>query len=47
MVNGHKSAANTDSPDGSTGQTCLAGGMHCTVLRGCMRVWSENRLCLG
>ena len=29
MVNGHKSAAHTDSPDGGTGKTCLGGGMHC------------------
>ena len=29
MVNGHKSAAHTDSPDGDTGKTCLGGGMHC------------------
>ena len=25
MVNGHKSAAHTDSPDGGTGKTCLGG----------------------
>ena len=24
VVNGHKSAAHTDSPDGGTGKTCLA-----------------------
>ena len=29
MVNGHKSAAHTDSPDGGTGKTCLDGGVHC------------------
>ena len=29
MVNGHKSAAHTHSPDGGTGKTCLGGGMHC------------------
>ena len=29
VVNGHKSAARTDSPDGGTGKTCLGGGMHC------------------
>ena len=29
MVNGHKSAAHTDSPDGGTGKTYLSGGMHC------------------
>jgi len=28
MVNGHKSAAHTDSPDGCTGKTCIDGGMH-------------------
>ena len=30
MVNGQKSAARTDSPDGGTGKTCLGGGMHCS-----------------
>jgi len=29
VVNGHKSAAHTDSPDGGTDKTCLGGGMHC------------------
>ena len=29
VVNGHKSAAHTDSPDGSTGKMCLGRGMHC------------------
>jgi len=29
VINGHKSAAHTDSPDGGTGKTCLGGGMHC------------------
>jgi len=29
VVNGHKSAAHIDSPDGGTGKTCLGGGMHC------------------
>ena len=29
MVNGHESAAHTDSPDGGTGKACLGGGMHC------------------
>jgi len=29
VVNGHKSAAYTNSPDGGTGKTCLVGGMHC------------------
>ena len=28
-VNGHKSAAHTDSPHGGIGKTCLGGGMHC------------------
>ena len=31
MVNGHKSAAHTDSPDGGTGETCLGRGVQCTV----------------
>jgi len=29
VVNGHKSAAHTDSSDGGTGKTCLGEGMHC------------------
>jgi len=29
VVNGHKSAAHTDSPDGGTGKTCLGGSLHC------------------
>jgi len=29
VVNGHKSAAHTDSPHGGTVKTCLSGGMHC------------------
>ena len=29
MVNGHKSAVHTDSPDGIIGKTWLGGGMHC------------------
>ena len=29
VVNGHKSATPTDSPDGGTGKTCLGGGMRC------------------
>jgi len=30
VINGHKSAAHTDMPDGCTGRTCLGGGMHCS-----------------
>ena len=29
MINGHRSAADTDLPDGGTGKTCLSGGMRC------------------
>jgi len=29
VINGHKSAAHTDSLDGGTGKTYLGGGMHC------------------
>ena len=29
VINGHKTAADTDLPDGGTGKTCLRGGMHC------------------
>ena len=29
MVNGHKSAAHIDLPNGGTGKTYLGGDMHC------------------
>jgi len=29
VVNGHKSAVHTDSPDGGNGETCRGRGMHC------------------
>ena len=29
VVNGHKYAAHTDSPNGGTGKTYLGGGTHC------------------
>jgi len=29
VVNGHKFAAHTASPDDDIGRTCLGGGMHC------------------
>ena len=29
VVNGRKSAAHNDSPDGGTGKTCIGGGMPC------------------
>jgi len=29
VVNGHKSAAHIDLPDGGTGKTCLGGSMRC------------------
>jgi len=29
VVNGYKSAAHTNSPDGGTDKMCLGGGMHC------------------
>ena len=32
MVNGHKSAAHTDLPDGGTDKTCLDRGMHCSSI---------------
>jgi len=38
VVNGHKSAAHTDSPDGGTGKTCLDEGMHCPIASSCNRV---------
>jgi len=36
VVNEHKSAAHTDSPDGGTGKTCLGGGMHCPNASSCI-----------
>jgi len=38
VVNGNKSAAHTDSPDGGTGKTCLGGGMHCPITSSCNSV---------
>jgi len=35
VVNGHKSASHTDSPDGDTGKTCPGGGMHCSSASSC------------
>ena len=29
VINGHKSAAHTDSPDGAIGKTCLGRGIPC------------------
>jgi len=29
VINGHKPAAHSDSPDGGTSKTCLGGGKHC------------------
>jgi len=31
VVNGHKSAARTDSPDSGTGKTWFGGGMYCSL----------------
>jgi len=35
VVNGHKSAAHTDLPDGGWGKTCLGRGMHCPRASSC------------
>jgi len=35
VINRHKSAAHTESPDGSTGKTCLGEGMHCPSASSC------------
>ena len=32
VINGHKSTAHGDSPDGGTGKTCLGGGMPVPLL---------------
>jgi len=36
VVNGHKYAVHTDSPDGGTGKTCLGGDMHCPRASSCI-----------
>jgi len=36
VVNGHKHATHTDSPDGGTGKTCLGAGMHCPSASSCL-----------
>ena len=38
MVNGHKYAAHTDSPDCGTGKTCFGGGMHCVSASSCLKL---------
>jgi len=45
VVNGHKSAAHPDSPDGGTGKTCLGGGMHCPMLLVCNVLIHEQLEC--
>ena len=42
MVNGHKSAARTDLPDGGTGKMCLGGGMHCPSASSFFSIKLEN-----
>jgi len=42
VVDGYKSAAHTDSPDGGTGKkTCLGGGMHNALSQ---RFWLLNEM---
>jgi len=36
VVNGHKSATHTYSPDGSTVKTCVGGGMYCPSMVLCL-----------
>jgi len=48
-VNGHKSAAHTDSPDG---KTCLGGGVHCPIASGSefrsgRECWHKSTLQIG
>ena len=48
VVNGHKSGAHTDSPDGGTGKTCFGGGMHCPSASSfecnqCQQVYNSRR----
>jgi len=35
VIDGHKSADHTDSPDGGTGKTYSSGGMHCPSVSLC------------
>jgi len=35
VINRHKSASHTDSPDGGTGKTCLGGGLYCPNVSSC------------
>jgi len=44
VINGHKSAAHTDSPDGSTGKTCLGRGMHCSSASSFQLWWTGLQL---
>jgi len=51
VVNGHKSVAHTDSPDGGTGKTCLGRGMHCpsacSLVSISLGVWDVERMRSG
>ena len=42
VVNEHKFAVYTHSPDGGTGKTCLAGGMHCVSASGIVFAWNHG-----
>ena len=44
VVNGHKSTAHTDSPNGGAGRTCLGGGMHCPSAFSCRCFYAAYRL---
>jgi len=43
-VNGHKSAAHTDLPDGGTGKTCLGGGIHCPSASIMVALWNRETI---
>jgi len=43
VINGHKSAADTDSPDGGTGKTCLGRGVHCPDASSLYWYWHHSR----
>jgi len=43
VVNGHKSAAYTYSPDGSTSMMCLGGDMHCPSASSLMLLLTQIR----
>jgi len=44
VINGHKPAAHTESPDGGTGKTRLCGGMQCPIASNILNCFSLDSL---